>query len=46
MVAAVGTAVMGDIEFTYGRAGYKCVFANPYIFFISCFASIGSVLLG
>lgn len=46
MVATVGTAVMSDIEFTYGKAGYKGVFANPYIFFISCFASIGGVLFG
>ncbi|KAF4832536.1 Major facilitator-type transporter ecdD [Colletotrichum tropicale] len=34
------------MEVSYGEAGYKGLFRQPYIFFLACFASIGGVLFG
>ncbi|KAF8854257.1 sugar transporter [Acephala macrosclerotiorum] len=46
MVAAGGVAIAGDLDLSYGPAGYKGLVKEPFIFFISCFASIGGVLFG
>ncbi|KAF4628363.1 hypothetical protein G7Y89_g9789 [Cudoniella acicularis] len=46
MVAAVGAAIAGDQELSYGPAGYKGLVREPYILSLACFASIGGVLFG
>ncbi|KAH9223891.1 sugar transporter [Leptodontidium sp. 2 PMI_412] len=45
-MVAGGVAITSDVELSYGPAGYKGLVKEPYIFFISCFASIGGVLFG
>ncbi|KAL3471388.1 general substrate transporter [Aspergillus californicus] len=46
-MGAVGaSAPAGGSEVSYGRSGFKGLVEQPYIFFLSCFASIGGVLFG
>ncbi|KAL4806395.1 sugar transporter [Aspergillus unguis] len=40
------TGPNGPIEISYGKSGFKGLVEAPYLFFLSCFASIGGVLFG
>ncbi|KAL2818433.1 general substrate transporter [Aspergillus cavernicola] len=46
-MGAVGVSdPAGDSELSYGKSGFKGLVAEPYLFFLACFASIGGVLFG
>ncbi|QDS67451.1 hypothetical protein FKW77_000590 [Venturia effusa] len=45
-MVAGGVAVVRDVDISYGPSGYKGLIKEPYIFGLSCFASIGGLLFG
>ncbi|KAL4900640.1 hypothetical protein BDW74DRAFT_188081 [Aspergillus multicolor] len=46
-MGAVGNlAPAGDTDISYGESGIKGLVKEPYLFFLSCFASLGGVLFG
>ncbi|KAH7001016.1 sugar transporter [Ilyonectria destructans] len=46
MAGPGGVSPAGGVEISYGEAGYKGLFREPYILSLACFASIGGVLFG